>query len=285
MAITFSFFFLTRPALGQEPGGYIDSSALKAIISLYLNGQYDIMDAFLANYGYSKSSRDPFKVLNGFSENGSFLYKYDAACQFAKYDRVFWIKYNCQNENSTGDCDYILRNIYYSDSLHEDEEDQLIELLKHHYAYNLVEAKTKGDSGPYNWVNTNTPESVKRSGDLYLFKAELFVLGGHGLSSSASFCGLTYRIGYEMHFRRGYASLDSIGYVSTNEGSNLRLREGTSLNANILTSIPDKSKVVIIEYSNKVDLIDGQSGNWYKIKYDDKTGWVWGNFIKRENEK
>jgi len=283
VSIVLLIFSLNHTALGQESDGYIDSIKLQVIIKLYLNRQYDIMDAFLGNYGYSKSKDDPFHVLRGFSESGSFLYKYDKACEGSKYDCVFWIKYKCQNETSTGNCDYILRNIFYSDSLHGDEEDQQIYLLNHHYAYNLVEAKTTGGLGPYNWVDTNTPESVKRIGDIYLYKASFFALDGPG--NHTTFCGLNYRIGYEMHFRRGYASLGSVGYVSTNEGSNLRLRDGPSLSSSIIISIPDKSKVLIIEYSDKIDLVDGQSGNWYKIKYNDKTGWAWGNFIRREKEK
>ncbi len=85
-----------------------------------------------------------------------------------------------------------------------------------------------------------------------------------------------------MHFRRGYASLDSVGYVSTNEGSNLRMRDRPSLNSNIITRIPDQSQVIIIETSDMIDSVNGQSGNWYKIKYKSKIGWVWGNYIKQE---
>ena len=278
-----SFLWFTHTALGQESDEYIDNIRLQEIITVYLNEQYGALDTFLKNYGYSKAKRDPFKELEGFSSPGSFLYTYDAACDAAQYDCKFFIKYACQNE-ATKNCDYYIRNVIYSPILHENEEDQLIGFLQK-YGYNLVESNRKGEKGPYTWVYTKTPESVKRKGELYLFKAEFFVVDAQALSAPGSFCGIQYRIGYELHFRRGYFSLDSIGYVATNEGSNLRMRDGPSLDSTIIMSIPDKSKVSIIEYADKVDLIDRHSGNWYKVKYADKTGWVWGNYILLESEK
>jgi Bacterial SH3 domain len=153
----------------------------------------------------------------------------------------------------------------------------LKEFLKK-YAYNAVELTATGSQGPpTQYIDTNTPESIKRNGNIYLWKVRTYILDG--AISSRSFCGLQYRIKYDMYFRRGYASLDSVGYVSTKEGSDLRLRDGPSLDSGIIAGIPDKSKVFIIEYADKIEVVNGQSGNWCKIRYDGKTGWVWGYYI------
>jgi len=187
-------------------------------------------------------------------------------------------------ETSKGHFEYYFRHIFYSSSLHTEKEAQMIEFLNK-FAYNLVSSTGIGSFSRSNYINTNTPESVKKSGELYLYKASFFSLDGSASLTPTSHCDLNYRIGCDMYFRRGYASNDSIGYVSTLEGSNLRMRDGPSLDSTIIISIPDKSKVSIIEYADTVDVIDRQSGNWYKVKYADKTGWVWGNYILRNSEK
>jgi hypothetical protein len=276
LTIALSFFCLIQAVIGQVDEGFFGIGELEKMIIFYVDGKYDKLDSLLKNYGFSKS-RDVPKA-NLFSIYESYTYTNDKLC--SKTDIRVQVYRN--NEVSSGNTEYYIRYNFYSSFSHEKDEDQLKEFLKK-YEYNPLYSASTGSSDKYDIIKTNTPESVKRNGDLYLKEVTFDIMDGK--SRSATFCGLNYRIGYYMYFRRGYASLDTIGFVSTNEGSNLRMRDGPSLNSSVIISIPNKSKFLILEYSDKLDFVNGQSGNWYKIKYADQIGWAWGNFIRFKNEK
>ena len=239
-------------------------------------------DVFLRSFGYNKSELFPYYKSNDVVDSVSFSYINKKLCQSLDQSLIFSTKVTSQKGSTTPNKEYYIRRTYYSSVFYKEDEEEVGNFLKS-YAYNPVIPIAEGSTDRNRWMSTNTPESVKRSGDLYLWKSYFFTTDGKPLSGS--FCGLNYRIGCDMNFRRGYASLDSIGYVSTKEGSDLRMRDGPSLRSNIITGIPDKSKVSILEYSDKVEVVNGESGNWCKINYDGKTGWVWSNFIRKEEEK
>ena len=54
---------------------------------------------------------------------------------------------------------------------------------------------------------------------------------------------------------------DTVYYKTT---SNLNMRTGASTNKSIITTIPQGKEVTYVS----------KSGNWYKVKYSNKTGWV-----------
>jgi len=276
VAITISFLCWIQVVLSQVNQGYIETAKLQDIILLYIDGKYENLDTFLKKEGYHKSYVFPKPKL--VSINESFTYTNDKLC--SKTD--IRVEVNRKNDVSTGNDEYCISYVFYSSFLHKTEEEQTKEFLKK-YAYNPVESMGTGSGVPTRYIDTNTPESVKRNKDLYFWKAAFYILDGTALSNS--FCGLRYRIKYDMYFHRGYASSDTIGFVSTKERSNLRMRDGPSLSSNIIARIPDRSKVFIIEYSDKIDIVNGQSGNWCKIRYDGKTGWVWGYYIRNGEEK
>lgn len=69
------------------------------------------------------------------------------------------------------------------------------------------------------------------------------------------------------------------GKVKTKEGSNLNLRSNPSDKATKIGLIPNGSKVSILQYDDKVSIVNGESGKWYKVQFNGNVGWVWGNFI------
>jgi hypothetical protein len=71
----------------------------------------------------------------------------------------------------------------------------------------------------------------------------------------------------------------SIGYVKTKTGSTLRMRKEPSETAEILLNVPDGSPVIILGYDDHTSIVNGETGKWCKIKFNDKTGWAWGSFI------
>lgn len=58
------------------------------------------------------------------------------------------------------------------------------------------------------------------------------------------------------------------GTVST-DGSNLNLRSYPSMSGNIIGSLPNGAKVTV----------NGQTGNWYVVQYDNMQGYASADFI------
>ena len=77
---------------------------------------------------------------------------------------------------------------------------------------------------------------------------------------------------------------ETISFVNSFSGLNMRLSPDVSSEKIIL--IPNNSEVLIIETSERSDIIDGVESKWYKIKYMDYIGWVfWGYLSKKMHQK
>lgn len=63
----------------------------------------------------------------------------------------------------------------------------------------------------------------------------------------------------------------------------IRLRNGPALNSKILGLINQSDKFQIIGIYPIVQTIDGVNDYWIKIKLSDKEGYIWGEYILREN--
>jgi len=62
--------------------------------------------------------------------------------------------------------------------------------------------------------------------------------------------------------------------------TSLNLRAEPNLSSEVVIKIPDSSYVKILYYDEEVLFLDGEEGKWCKIKYADKEGWVWGNYLQ-----
>lgn len=67
--------------------------------------------------------------------------------------------------------------------------------------------------------------------------------------------------------------------VKTKDGNRLILRSQPNRNANEITRLQDGSSVVIVRYTDTEDFIDGKSGKWCQIKYEDYDGFAWGGYL------
>ena len=68
------------------------------------------------------------------------------------------------------------------------------------------------------------------------------------------------------------------GRITTTSDA-LNMRNSPSLGKNIVMKIPNESIVDILFYDSDIISLDGQSGQWCKIKYAGTEGWVWGNYL------
>ena len=78
------------------------------------------------------------------------------------------------------------------------------------------------------------------------------------------------------------ATTNSIGYVQTEKGSDLRLRTLPKIDSEITATIPNKTAIIILGYEESYSVVNGENGKWCQINYDGKVGWVWGNFIVKK---
>lgn len=68
--------------------------------------------------------------------------------------------------------------------------------------------------------------------------------------------------------------------VVTKKGSPLIIRAEKSKESAQIGRIPNLARVEILEYASYYSVLDGENGKWVYVKYQDKTGWCWGNFLK-----
>lgn len=62
----------------------------------------------------------------------------------------------------------------------------------------------------------------------------------------------------------------------------LNLRSQPNLSSEVVIKIPDSSAVKILYFDEETLILDGETGKWCKIRYADKEGWVWGNYLVLE---
>jgi len=62
--------------------------------------------------------------------------------------------------------------------------------------------------------------------------------------------------------------------------NSLNLRSQPNLSSEVVIKIPDSSAVKILYFDEEVLVLDGETGKWCKVKYADKEGWVWGNYLE-----
>jgi hypothetical protein len=62
--------------------------------------------------------------------------------------------------------------------------------------------------------------------------------------------------------------------------TSLNLRSEPNLSSDVVIKIPDSSAVKILYFDEEILVLDGVTGQWCKIKYADKEGWVWGNYLE-----
>lgn len=65
--------------------------------------------------------------------------------------------------------------------------------------------------------------------------------------------------------------------------NSLNLRALPNLSSDVVVKIPDSSAVKILYYDEEVLVLDGETGKWCKVKYADKEGWVWGNYLELQD--
>lgn len=66
-------------------------------------------------------------------------------------------------------------------------------------------------------------------------------------------------------------------YISSKDG--LKMRENPDTSGKQIAIIPEGDKVLLLEESGNEISISNITGRWSKVKWNDKTGWVFGGFL------
>lgn len=64
------------------------------------------------------------------------------------------------------------------------------------------------------------------------------------------------------------------------DANSLNLRASSNLTSAVVIKIPDSSIVEVLYFDEEVLVLDGSPGKWCKVRYADKEGWVWGNYVQ-----
>ena len=78
-------------------------------------------------------------------------------------------------------------------------------------------------------------------------------------------------------------NLDMYGYTNS---ESVRLRDSYGINGAIITKLINNTKVIILNRSEKEDIIDGYKDYWLKVKVINSgmIGWIYGGYIDLDQE-
>lgn len=68
--------------------------------------------------------------------------------------------------------------------------------------------------------------------------------------------------------------------IVNTEANSLNLRAESNIASDVVIKIPDSSVVEVLYFDEEVLMLEGEAGKWCKIRYADKEGWVWGNYVQ-----
>lgn len=74
-------------------------------------------------------------------------------------------------------------------------------------------------------------------------------------------------------------SLDGSAYVVTSQ-TGLNMREAAATDAEVIAAIPLGQEVHVLESTAAAETIGAHTAPWYKVRYRDKEGWVFGAFVE-----
>ena len=77
---------------------------------------------------------------------------------------------------------------------------------------------------------------------------------------------------------RSDSLLYSVSYIDVQTDA-LNMRQSANLASEVITRIPHRTPVRIIEKSTRLEVLEGATGYWMKVDYNGQEGWVWGNYL------
>lgn len=77
----------------------------------------------------------------------------------------------------------------------------------------------------------------------------------------------------------GKAKPSKTAVVTTQDSSGLYLRKTKSLKSPSEIFVPEGETVKVIGFDLKYETINGRRGRWVYVKYKNKSGWAWENYL------
>lgn len=60
----------------------------------------------------------------------------------------------------------------------------------------------------------------------------------------------------------------------------VNMRSLATLSSAIVMKVPNSAQVDVLLIDPNEYVLDNKTGNWYKVKYADAEGYIWGNFVR-----
>ena len=70
--------------------------------------------------------------------------------------------------------------------------------------------------------------------------------------------------------------------VVTKEKDPLRMRAMPDIGSGVIATIPNGTTIEILGEDDKTTTVDGQSGKWMKVRYNNQDGWAWSGFLQKQ---
>ena len=96
-----------------------------------------------------------------------------------------------------------------------------------------------------------------------------------------SYTGWIYN--YKGFLSQDEAVINEDRWIDSNEG--LRMRDAPGLDGSTITVIPGNSQVTLIREQGEELSINGRSGVWSKVKWQQSTGWMFGGYLRDVENK
>jgi hypothetical protein len=95
----------------------------------------------------------------------------------------------------------------------------------------------------------------------------------------------TALIFFSLYFVYAFSTeTENINFRYVGAKSGLMMREKPDVKGKTITLIPEGEELVLIEEKSEKINIAGKKGKWSKIKWKDKTGWVFGGFLQTQEQ-
>lgn len=70
----------------------------------------------------------------------------------------------------------------------------------------------------------------------------------------------------------------AMGRINVNTDA-LNMRSLPTTSSEVILRIPNKTLVKIIAFGENEEFIEGATGRWCFVEYNEQEGWVWGNYV------
>jgi len=86
-------------------------------------------------------------------------------------------------------------------------------------------------------------------------------------------------VGYLILSSKEYDNLKSGAKVTARSG--IKIRTEPTINSDVIANAPFDAHLKIVDSIGTPDIVNGISGNWYRVNYNNNVGYAWGSYLEK----